>query len=191
MNIWINKCVIHWRIQGGAPGTRPPGVQILSFSCSFRQKNWKIIALLGVGAPPGENPGSATVIDRKYWYIDQMEPKNVQKKSPTHHWKMSHLPIYKNLQITRWDIFQWQVGYFCFVFSIFWFNLINIPIFSIYYTYICSNINNLSEKELKTPQKPIFLKLILKPWVRLGITPCGIPWIIYGWQVCILLKWFL
>ena len=45
----------------GAPGTRaPPGVQILSFSCSFRQKNWKIIALLGVGAPPGENPGSAT-----------------------------------------------------------------------------------------------------------------------------------
>ena len=43
----------HWRIQGGAPGTRAPlGVQILSFSCSFRQKNWKIIALLGVGAPP-------------------------------------------------------------------------------------------------------------------------------------------
>ena len=29
----------HWRIQGGAPGTRAPlGVQILSFSCSFRQK---------------------------------------------------------------------------------------------------------------------------------------------------------
>ena len=29
----------HWRIQGGAPGTRaPPGVQIISFSCSFRQK---------------------------------------------------------------------------------------------------------------------------------------------------------
>ena len=31
---------MHWRIQGRAPGTRPPplGVQILSFSCSFRQK---------------------------------------------------------------------------------------------------------------------------------------------------------
>ena len=31
---------VHWRIQGGAPGTRAPplGVQILSFSCSFRQK---------------------------------------------------------------------------------------------------------------------------------------------------------
>ena len=37
----------------GAPGTHAPlGVQILSFSCSFRQKNWKIIALLGVGAAP-------------------------------------------------------------------------------------------------------------------------------------------
>ena len=36
----------------GAPGTRTPlGVQILSFSCSFWQKNCKIIALLGVGAP--------------------------------------------------------------------------------------------------------------------------------------------
>ena len=34
-----------------APGRVPPGVQILSFSCSFLQKNWKIIALLGVGAP--------------------------------------------------------------------------------------------------------------------------------------------
>ena len=45
----------------GAPGMRPPwGVQILSFSCSFWEKNWKIIALLGVGAAPGENPRSAT-----------------------------------------------------------------------------------------------------------------------------------
>ena len=32
-------------------GDAPPGVQILSFSCS-----------LGVGAPPQENPGSATEI---------------------------------------------------------------------------------------------------------------------------------
>ena len=50
-------------LRGGAPGTRAPlGVQILSFSCSFQEQRWKIIALLGVGAPPppGENPGSAT-----------------------------------------------------------------------------------------------------------------------------------
>ena len=39
---------------------RPLRVQILSFSCGFQQKIWKIIAHLGVGAPPGENPGSAT-----------------------------------------------------------------------------------------------------------------------------------
>ena len=31
---------------------RLPGAQILSFSCNFRQKIGKIIALLGVGAPP-------------------------------------------------------------------------------------------------------------------------------------------
>ena len=40
----------------------PPGVQILSFSCSFQQKSWKIIALLKVGAAPRENPGSATAV---------------------------------------------------------------------------------------------------------------------------------
>ena len=44
----------HWWIQGGRQGgaPSPSGVQILSFSCSFGQKNWKTIALLGVGAPP-------------------------------------------------------------------------------------------------------------------------------------------
>ena len=43
---------LHWPIQGGHQGRPPPRVsKILSFSCSFRQKNWKIIALLGVGAP--------------------------------------------------------------------------------------------------------------------------------------------
>ena len=41
----------HWRIQGWRQG-RAPWVQILSFSCSFRQKFEKIIAILGVGAPP-------------------------------------------------------------------------------------------------------------------------------------------
>ena len=35
----------------GAPGT-PPGVQILSFSCSFRQKNLQNNPNLGIGAPP-------------------------------------------------------------------------------------------------------------------------------------------
>ena len=53
---------------GGSKGGRrgrapPPGVQILSISCSF----WEILAKSYVGAPPGElappprgNPGSAT-----------------------------------------------------------------------------------------------------------------------------------
>ena len=40
--------------KGGARDASPLGVQILSFSCSFWQKNWKIIALLGVGAPLGK-----------------------------------------------------------------------------------------------------------------------------------------
>ena len=38
----------------GAPGTPPPGDLILLFSCSFRPE-------LGVGAPPRENHGPATV----------------------------------------------------------------------------------------------------------------------------------
>ena len=48
-----------------APGTPPPppGVQILSFLCSFRPKIWEIIAILGVGAPHRENPGSATALN--------------------------------------------------------------------------------------------------------------------------------
>ena len=46
----------------GAPGTRapPPGVQILSFSCSFQQIIRKIIGFWELAPPPGENPGSAT-----------------------------------------------------------------------------------------------------------------------------------
>ena len=40
------------RSKGGARDVRPPGVQILSFPCSFQPKIYKIIALLGVGAPP-------------------------------------------------------------------------------------------------------------------------------------------
>ena len=54
---------IHWRIQGGAPGTRaPPGGPNSFIFMQFSAKMWKIIAILGVGAPPGENPGSATGI---------------------------------------------------------------------------------------------------------------------------------
>ena len=43
--------------QGRAP---PPGVQILSFSCSFQLKIRKIIGFWELAPPPGENPGSAT-----------------------------------------------------------------------------------------------------------------------------------
>ena len=44
----------HWRIQGGAPGTRAPpprGPNSFIFM-QFSAKMWKIIAILGVGAPP-------------------------------------------------------------------------------------------------------------------------------------------
>ena len=54
----------------GARGTRaPPGVQILSISCSF----WEILAKSYVGAPPGSwrpprgNPGSATAYGNTLW----------------------------------------------------------------------------------------------------------------------------
>ena len=41
----------------------------------FSAKNWKIIALLGVGAPPGENPGSATGMNSVHvddWTAERM-----------------------------------------------------------------------------------------------------------------------
>ena len=46
----------------GAPGTRAlcPRDQILSFSCSFRQKIRKIIPIWELAHPRRENPGSAT-----------------------------------------------------------------------------------------------------------------------------------
>ena len=49
----------------GAPGTRPLplGVQILSFSCSFRQKIDKIIPIWELAHPPRENPGFATDLE--------------------------------------------------------------------------------------------------------------------------------
>ena len=54
-----------WYIIGGSKGGRQgrplPGGPNSFIFMQFSAKNWKIIALLGVGAPPGENPGSATV----------------------------------------------------------------------------------------------------------------------------------
>ena len=44
--------------QGRAPP--PPGGPNSFIFMQFSAKMWKIIAILGVGAPPGENPGSAT-----------------------------------------------------------------------------------------------------------------------------------
>ena len=49
--------------KGGARDARPPRVKILLFSCSFRPKKLVSTPTLGVGAPPGENPRSATVHD--------------------------------------------------------------------------------------------------------------------------------
>ena len=40
--------------KGGARDARPTGVQILSFSCSFRLKKLVSTPTLGVGAPPGK-----------------------------------------------------------------------------------------------------------------------------------------
>ena len=62
----------HWRIWGGVPGTcAPPGVQILSFSCTFRQKICKIIPIWELAHPPQENLGSATgnYIIRPEWSL--------------------------------------------------------------------------------------------------------------------------
>ena len=55
---YVNCVDYHWRIQGGA--RTAPGVQILSFSCSFRQKNWLPRPLWEL-APPQENHESTTM----------------------------------------------------------------------------------------------------------------------------------
>ena len=72
--------------------------------------------------------------------------------------KMSHSPLKNvpsaNLQI----VVNWQMGHF----FTSWFNLISLPISPIYYTYIYSNIHNLSEIEAKA-QKTKSLKPSLKP----------------------------
>ena len=48
--------------QGRAHSPAPPGVQILSFPCSFRQKNLQNNPNLELAHPPRENPGSATAV---------------------------------------------------------------------------------------------------------------------------------
>ena len=47
----------------GAPET-PPGSKFFHFHAVFGKKNLKNNSTLGVGAPPRENPGSATVKDQ-------------------------------------------------------------------------------------------------------------------------------
>ena len=50
---WPYKMTYHWRIQGGVPGTRtPPGGPNSFIFMQFWVKIGKIIAILGVGAPP-------------------------------------------------------------------------------------------------------------------------------------------
>ena len=55
---------VHWRIQGGRQERAPPwGAQILSFSCSFRQKKLKNNRTFGSWRTlPRENSESATAV---------------------------------------------------------------------------------------------------------------------------------
>ena len=55
--------LVNWSLadpRGGARDARPPWGPNSFIFMQFSAKMWKIIAILGVGAPPGENPGSAT-----------------------------------------------------------------------------------------------------------------------------------
>ena len=63
--------------KGGSQGRAPPPGGPNSFIfMQFSAKMWKIIAILGVGAPPGENPGSATeIIDSKTFKGDTVFTK--------------------------------------------------------------------------------------------------------------------
>ena len=55
---------IHWRIQGGGrQGRAPPGGPNSFIFMQFSAKNRKIIALLGVGAPPW---GKSWI---RHWYL--------------------------------------------------------------------------------------------------------------------------
>ena len=56
-SIWLNLRKLSIARSRGRQRRR---VQILSISCSFLQKKYKIISIWEFGVPPGENPGSAT-----------------------------------------------------------------------------------------------------------------------------------
>ena len=56
-----NEVVRHLQVQRGAPGTCPLEGPNSFIFMQFSAKIWKIIAILGVGAPPRENPRSTTV----------------------------------------------------------------------------------------------------------------------------------
>ena len=72
--LWISKFFyIPLADLRGAPGTHVPPIQILSFSCSFRQKNCKIIPIWKLAHPPGENPGSATAYDYTVLYFKTVD----------------------------------------------------------------------------------------------------------------------
>ena len=53
---------------GGTPGTHPPWSPNSFIFMQFSAKNLQNNPNLGVGAPPGENSGSATVIYQKTMY---------------------------------------------------------------------------------------------------------------------------
>ena len=59
----------HWRIQGFARDS--PGVQILSFSCSFRQKNGKTHPLWKL-APP--TPPQSKILDASLVIMELIPP---------------------------------------------------------------------------------------------------------------------
>ena len=91
ISFWHAICnLFHWQIprfnflhfhavfiggsKGGARDARPPwGSKFFHFHAVF-DKKLKIIALLGVGAPPGENPGSATGFRAQFGQIIGWHP---------------------------------------------------------------------------------------------------------------------
>ena len=74
----LNFNPFHWRIQGGAPGTRaPPGGPNSFIFMQFSAKNWKIIALLGVGAPPW----GKSWIRHCIWHLQSVDMKLCFKPS--------------------------------------------------------------------------------------------------------------
>ena len=88
-----------------------PRIQILSFSCSFRQKIWKIIGLWQLADPTQENPGSATESEGKFdWSCARRcnHPLNPLIKSySTLNWKIYSLT---SILVVRCDS---ELPFFC------------------------------------------------------------------------------